>query len=158
MDFNDVWSKLDEIVLKYSKKKFKRIITNKLTEQQVSEIKTRLNNGIKNKELSKQYNVRSSTISNIYTEKCWKNIKPHIITRNKIPQYLQKCKLENCNNKAHARGLCASHNIKFLRHGDPNISLRQSNPPTMCKAMGCNNPHRVKGYCQKHYSRKRRVK
>lgn len=63
-----------------SKNKFKRpkhlyeYSDRKLDEKKAREIREDLENGIKNKEIMKKYNISSGTVSNIKYRKIWKGI------------------------------------------------------------------------------------
>ena len=53
-----------------------------------------------------------------------------------------------------ARGLCVKHYTRWLRHGDPLVTLRNRPAPgTVCSIPGCDQPYFGKGYCGKHHQR-----
>ena len=66
---------------------------------------------------------------------------------------MKKCKLFNCNNTGRiTKGFCIKHYTRFLRHGNPDINMRQK--ITSCKIKNCNNIGQItKGMCEKHYYR-----
>lgn len=71
------------------------------------------------------------------------------------------CSIDGCDGEAYGRGWCAKHYARWLRHGDPSISL----PPGVasgtksplyqcCKVEGCERlgPY-IRGLCGAHYGR-----
>lgn len=78
------------------------------------------------------------------------------VKREKAP-----CSIDGCEGVTYARGWCAKHYARWLRHGDPQVAL----PPGVaagtksplhqrCAVDGCSHlgPY-VKGYCGAHYGR-----
>lgn len=71
------------------------------------------------------------------------------------------CSIDGCDGRAYVRGWCAKHYARWLRHGDPSVSL----PPGVasgtksplhqcCKIEGCERlgPY-IRGFCGAHYGR-----
>lgn len=62
------------------------------------------------------------------------------------------CSMENCFKPIKAKGLCAMHHQRMLRHGDPNtVRPRRVKIPMKCAWVNCDNNAVSKGYCSKHY-------
>ena len=67
------------------------------------------------------------------------------------------CTNPGCERKHYARGLCKKHYRKFLRLGDPLISIYEMGHGPYCMELGCNGEHHSKGYCLIHFKRWRRT-
>lgn len=65
------------------------------------------------------------------------------------------CKMEGCNGKVDAKGLCKKHYKRFKRHGDP-LYERPVHVAKLCKVEGCGEHVQSKEYCNKHYKRFKR--
>lgn len=62
------------------------------------------------------------------------------------------CSIENCIKPLKAKGLCAMHHQRLLRHGDPHIIRpNRMKIKAACKWINCTNMSITKGYCAKHY-------
>lgn len=71
---------------------------------------------------------------------------------------IKACSVDGCNGltgvKGSARGLCAKHYVRFMKHGDVAISLvDRESKHTSCTVGGCDRPHHARGYCTKHLRR-----
>lgn len=65
---------------------------------------------------------------------------------------MNDCSIENCTKPAKAKGLCAMHHQRYLRHGDPHtVRPRRTKQATSCKWIHCVKEASAKGYCSKHY-------
>ena len=63
------------------------------------------------------------------------------------------CSVKGCRGKVYAKGLCAKHYMRALRHdGDTSDRPRT----TICIIEGCGGKVNAKGLCRKHYQRSRR--
>ena len=61
---------------------------------------------------------------------------------------MEKCKTQDCQERAVARGLCMRHYKQFQRHGKvTKIYINEG-----CKIDGCSSTHHSKGFCRKHYN------
>lgn len=56
------------------------------------------------------------------------------------------CKIEDCDQKYYARGLCNKHYHQAYNRGEFKPLF-----PSICKIEGCNRKYHSKGYCQRHY-------
>ena len=63
------------------------------------------------------------------------------------------CKIENCEGKHHARGLCSKHYQKVRKEGKLEKHERQSRQVNPCSVSGCKEKYHCKGYCLNHYRR-----
>jgi len=65
------------------------------------------------------------------------------------------CSIPECGNKAHAKGLCASHHSRMVRHGDPlaGNTPRVRHGGASCSIDGCASAAKSKGFCGLHYQR-----
>ncbi|MWC29261.1 hypothetical protein [Paenibacillus sp. MMS18-CY102] len=62
------------------------------------------------------------------------------------------CIIEGCSKTVKAKGLCAMHHQRMLRHGDPQIvKTRSAKQPVRCNWIGCVRSAISKGWCSKHY-------
>jgi hypothetical protein len=61
-----------------------------------------------------------------------------------------KCKVEDCERRAWARGLCEMHLARLRRHGD---LLARRYRTSGCLVPGCRRPHAALGLCYLHYER-----
>lgn len=70
----------------------------------------------------------------------------------------RQCSVEECDNTAHARGLCDKHRTQIRRHGrlTPERELGQPRPKLPCKVEACDALRVARGLCSRHYSQVRR--
>lgn len=61
------------------------------------------------------------------------------------------CSVDGCERKHQAKGFCVLHHGRWLRHGDPLVTLFRST----CTVDGCEGKHRGHGLCDMHYQRVR---
>lgn len=60
------------------------------------------------------------------------------------------CTISGCEKRAVTKGMCAMHDARMRRHGDPHVNLRPHF--SACQVKGCESTHRLKrGYCNAHY-------
>ncbi len=65
---------------------------------------------------------------------------------------MDHCSMENCLKPIKAKGLCAMHHQRMLRHGDPNtVRPRRVKKVIVCNWVNCTNNAVSKGFCAKHY-------
>ncbi|GIP39903.1 hypothetical protein J31TS4_31830 [Paenibacillus sp. J31TS4] len=64
------------------------------------------------------------------------------------------CKIDGCEKKVKAKGLCSMHHQRWWRNGDP-LFLKQQ-IKKICKEEGCGELAKCKGYCTVHYARWRK--
>jgi len=62
------------------------------------------------------------------------------------------CSVAGCGRPAKARGYCAKHYQRWLRHGDAEKRVRYVNTGK-CRHPGCQANARSRGLCQTHYVR-----
>lgn len=63
------------------------------------------------------------------------------------------CSIDGCPTRAKARGWCATHYLRWRRHGSPHkVTDRVARAP-FCSIEGCGRRHAAHGYCQMHYRR-----
>ena len=71
---------------------------------------------------------------------------------------MNKCQVENCNNKVYSNGYCQKHYTRLRRHGSVDIvkpsGKSKSERPNFCTM--CGDKVFGKGLCQKHYMEKYR--
>ena len=65
----------------------------------------------------------------------------------------QKCSIPQCDNPVRARGWCAKHHARWVRHGNPTATGRTAT--TTCSVEDCDRPHVARGLCDAHYRRLR---
>ena len=66
------------------------------------------------------------------------------------------CEIEGCERKAHGRGWCRKHYMRWFHHGDPLAevqSRRHYEPGTPCEIPGCERIPEKRGLCDMHYQR-----
>ena len=66
------------------------------------------------------------------------------------------CSVDGCERPVKARGWCAMHHQRWLKHGDPETRVKRGRPEKHargCKVDGCEGKHAGKGYCKRHYNR-----
>ena len=65
------------------------------------------------------------------------------------------CSVENCPNRAIARGYCGKHWSRWSKYGDPLKTIKVTIPckGLVCSIPGCGKPARSKGWCPMHYCR-----
>ncbi|MDF1665672.1 MAG: hypothetical protein P1V97_28190 [Planctomycetota bacterium] len=68
------------------------------------------------------------------------------------------CSVSECENTAHARGLCDKHRTQIRRHGrlTPERELGQPRPKLPCSVDACDALRVARGLCSRHYSQVRR--
>ena len=65
---------------------------------------------------------------------------------------MEYCSMENCLKPVKAKGLCAMHHQRKLRHGDPNtVRPRRVKKVIKCSWVNCDSNAVSKGFCSKHY-------
>lgn len=71
---------------------------------------------------------------------------------------ISTCSIAECRTKVKARGLCAMHYHRFMRHGDPLAggTFRRYKIGDACRFEGCDRPSLGQGYCGMHVNRLRR--
>jgi len=74
------------------------------------------------------------------------------IAYNREEHRVNSCSIEGCIKTVKAKGLCAMHHQRMLRHGDPNmVRPRRVKKSIECKWVNCDEEAVSKGYCSKHY-------
>lgn len=65
------------------------------------------------------------------------------------------CKVDGCDDDAHARGWCTKHYHRWYRHGDPTVTVGRGHrgPDRGCTIDGCQTEHYARGWCRKHWHR-----
>lgn len=68
------------------------------------------------------------------------------------------CAVDGCSKLVKARGWCAAHYGRWLKHGSPHTVLptgrtASSSPPIVCSIDGCDGLARTRGWCSLHYLR-----
>jgi hypothetical protein len=61
------------------------------------------------------------------------------------------CSVEDCEQRATAKGLCPKHYARLRRHGDVHVSRWEH--PAECSVQDCQQPTHAKGLCNRHYRR-----
>jgi hypothetical protein len=61
------------------------------------------------------------------------------------------CIIDGCGAILKARGLCAKHLSRLVRHGDVNAHPLRVRGSRRCQVIGCDRVYSAKGYCSKHY-------
>lgn len=75
------------------------------------------------------------------------------------PKNQRPCGVEDCGVVQKTRGLCQSHYLRLLRHGDPNKGRDAFTwKGHICMEEGCTLPVLAKGYCREHYDKRREYK
>ena len=62
------------------------------------------------------------------------------------------CKIEGCDKPRKGGGWCAMHYQRWMRHGDPMVTLYLQ-PPKICAVDGCDRIAAARGWCDMHYQR-----
>lgn len=65
---------------------------------------------------------------------------------------MKACSVEGCERPRRRREWCSTHYTRWLRHGDPTVTLRGGNS---CSVDGCDLPYYGSGWCGLHYARVR---
>lgn len=60
------------------------------------------------------------------------------------------CKIDGCENVCYAYGICAKHEWRRKKYGDPNVLTLKRN---ICKVSDCESFCHGLGYCSKHYQK-----
>lgn len=60
---------------------------------------------------------------------------------------MKECLIQDCKNKAVAKGLCMRHYKQLSRNG----FIIDDREEKICKCAGCNEPATRRGMCRKHY-------
>ncbi|PGF05232.1 hypothetical protein [Bacillus toyonensis] len=64
----------------------------------------------------------------------------------------KQCKVEGCENKKKARGLCNKHYTRFSRYGTHKLLHEVvSVKGKPCEIIGCKETQKAKGLCDYHY-------
>ena len=64
------------------------------------------------------------------------------------------CSVEGCETISRTRGWCRVHYRRWVRHGDPNVLLRQKGPADgICVIEECTNVAHARGWCTTHHMR-----
>lgn len=65
------------------------------------------------------------------------------------------CKMNECDKGVAARGLCAKHYRRLLRHGSPEYTLHAANGTQVgeCDVPDCGRPKYAHGLCKAHNRR-----
>lgn len=67
---------------------------------------------------------------------------------------MKLCKVEDCDRKFEAKGLCSKHYQRFKKYGDPLvIKLHKRYKGILCETKDCNEKAVSRGLCDKHYRR-----
>lgn len=68
---------------------------------------------------------------------------------------MRACKIDGCDGKHKAQGLCTRHYARLRRNGDPNVVLRSrlNGDLNECSVDGCDKPPTRRGWCRAHYLR-----
>lgn len=73
---------------------------------------------------------------------------------------MNKCTVENCNNKYYAKGYCKKHYSQVYTHGRLTPELEHGRPHKIkekCSVKDCNNLVYAKGLCNTHYNNQRKI-
>ncbi len=62
------------------------------------------------------------------------------------------CSIGGCKKPAFGRGFCKMHHNRFLRHGDPNVTLRPRQIG-QCIVAGCGGKKKSHDLCGKHFQK-----
>jgi hypothetical protein len=62
------------------------------------------------------------------------------------------CKIEGCDKPRKSGGWCDMHYQRWVRHGDPMVTLYLQ-PPKICAVDGCDRIVAARGWCDMHYQR-----
>lgn len=71
-----------------------------------------------------------------------------------LESLIMRCKIDNCERNAIARGWCHTHYKRWQVHGDPLVNHKPRD--RKCSIEGCENKHASIGYCAKHERHYRR--
>jgi 5-methylcytosine-specific restriction endonuclease McrA len=70
------------------------------------------------------------------------------------------CSIEGCNTRAHSRGWCNRHYLRWHSHGDPTFTKlpveRQDHAGKVCAVADCGRQRRKRDWCANHYAHWRR--
>ena len=62
------------------------------------------------------------------------------------------CSVEDCGKRAHSRGWCSSHYMRWNRYGDP-LASPPAKDKVACSVKTCDREAFARGWCRAHYSR-----
>jgi hypothetical protein len=76
---------------------------------------------------------------------------------------MNKCTVDDCNNKYYAKGYCKKHYSQIYSHGRLTPELERGKLhihkiKEICSIRGCNNIVYAKGLCGTHYNEQRKLK
>ncbi|KKL46533.1 hypothetical protein LCGC14_2344640 [marine sediment metagenome] len=63
------------------------------------------------------------------------------------------CTIESCDKPHHARGWCAMHYGRWLKHGSLTITSGQRQHDETCSIEHCKEAYKARGWCNMHYRR-----
>lgn len=61
------------------------------------------------------------------------------------------CSIDGCGKPTDSRGWCHTHYVRWLKHGDPLLGARMTQPP--CSVPECGRTSKARGLCSRHYHR-----
>lgn len=69
---------------------------------------------------------------------------------------MKTCSVTGCEVKQQSKGYCRKHYQRYLKHGDPTITLKRGRTPSpTCSMDGCDRKPVAKSLCTPHYQRLR---
>lgn len=71
---------------------------------------------------------------------------------------MRTCDMDGCDKRHKAKGLCSTHHMRYLIHGDPNFANHKHGVRGIatCLAEGCEDKALTKGFCNTHYLRNKK--
>ena len=82
-----------------------------------------------------------------------------LILIEEVGHVVKTCSIEGCERPFVARGWCAAHHRRWMRHGSPLVRDTIESPGVgaqrFCSVDDCDRPHEARGFCDRHYRAER---
>ena len=69
---------------------------------------------------------------------------------------MKLCSIKDCSSKNYSKSFCIKHYVRFRKHGNPDVVLKEKGKRTidgLCSIDGCTREFSCRGFCSMHYVR-----